>query len=134
MDGIVTTHVHDAVTAPDESVYATLTQRFFAHLLDLVLFAVFFLFLGAFIGVVIGLFPETETVMGRVSGVVFASVSSVLCFMLYRFLAHLWFGQTIGKRILGIEVVQEPGWIFRGGQCRGGGSNHQVQPVPDDLK
>jgi uncharacterized RDD family membrane protein YckC len=92
MSGTITTPPQDAAAAFNESVYATLTQRFFAYVLDIILTGLLCIVLLSQIVVPVDLVP-----------VVFPS-----CFMLYRFLAHFTVGATVGKYIMGIEVVQEP--------------------------
>jgi uncharacterized RDD family membrane protein YckC len=97
------TPVRDVARAFDEFVYATLTQRFFAYVIDYLFVVCLFFFLR------IALMSETRTVIPVFSDLTLVNVSFAFCLMLYRFLAHLSFGQTIGKRVLGIEVVLGPG-------------------------
>jgi hypothetical protein len=68
-----------------EPLYATMTARFCAYVLDSIL-----------IGAVV-----------KLAG--FPPLIGLLCFMVYRFLAHSVSGSTLGKYILGIEVNQVGG-------------------------
>jgi uncharacterized RDD family membrane protein YckC len=71
--------------ALSEPIYATIAERFGAYVLDSIL-------------------------IGLPLRIVNASpLFAVSCFMMYRFLAHLTLGTTVGKYIVGIEVVQEHG-------------------------
>jgi len=76
--------------APGESVYAAMTQRLFAYLLDLIPINGLTLLSCSF-------FPGAPVLI------------AALCFHLYMICLHGLTGTTVGKYLLGIEVAQEPG-------------------------
>lgn len=85
MDDTPTPPVQDAVAALDEPVYASMTERFGAYVLDSILIGLPFRMINC------------------------PPLVPMSCFVMYRFVAHLSLGTTVGKYIVGIEVVQEPG-------------------------
>lgn len=79
-----------ALTDP---IYATMTQRFFAYLLD---------FVPVILLCVLYYFCLPKAILPD-------QIVGLVAVMLYRFSFHTLFGSTVGKYILAIEVVQEAG-------------------------